>query len=289
MHPEKSSFWTVRRTSPRIDLAFYVVAATSAVTMAWILRSHGLALAGMALLGLHCLEDLILFLRRHAANLRSNTWVEPPLEIANQTRPRSRVILVLLLLALGLCGCAPSIPRDYAMQEGDLLFQSLPHAPLVDAIEGVSLSPFSHCGLLARSEGNWVVIEAIGPVRETPLTEWIGRGRGTRFSAYRLNPTLAPQIPAIIKTARTYLGRPYDVHYKFDDERIYCSELIYKSVKATTGQGLGRVEKLGDLNWKPHEAFIRSIEGYVPLEREMITPQALSEAPELTQVYGPRP
>ncbi len=45
------------------------------------------------------------------------------------------------------------------------------------------------------------------------------------------------------------------------------------------------MERLGELNWQPHEAFIRSIEGYVPKDREMITPQSLSEAKELAHVY----
>ena len=57
-------------------------------------------------------------------------------------------------------------------------------------------------------------------------------------------------------------------------------------MKAATGVALGEVERLGDLNWQPHEAFIRSIEGYVPKDREMITPQSLSEAKELAQVFA---
>ena len=89
-----------------------------------------------------------------------------------------------------------------------------------------------------------------------------------------------------LSAARYYLGRPYDKHYDFDDERIYCSELVFKAVRTATGVSLGKVQRLGDLNWQPHEAFIRSIEGYVPKDREMITPRALSEAPELTQVFA---
>ncbi|MBK8477907.1 MAG: hypothetical protein IPL39_16855 [Opitutaceae bacterium] len=79
------------------------------------------------------------------------------------------------------------------------------------------------------------------------------------------------------------------IHYSFDDKRIYCSELIFKAVKTVTGRQLGKVERLGDLNWEPHEAFIRSIEGIIPKDREMITPQALSAAKELTLVYTKDP
>jgi hypothetical protein len=55
-------------------------------------------------------------------------------------------------------------------REGDVVFQSLPHGDLVDAIEGISQSPFSHCGVVVRgADGGWRVIEAIGDVHETPL------------------------------------------------------------------------------------------------------------------------
>ena len=60
-------------------------------------------------------------------------------------------------------------------------------------------------------------------------------------------------------------------------------------MRDATGLSLGKVQKLGDLNWQPHEAFIRSLEKYVPKNREMITPQALAEAKELTLVYSRDP
>ncbi len=198
---------------------------------------------------------------------------------------RPTIASAFLALLVLLAGCS-AVPREYAVQEGDILFQSLPHGALVDAIEGVTVSIYSHCGIVARKDGAWFVLEAIGPVKETPLDDWIRRGRGSYFDAFRLKPDLQPKIPAILTAARAYLGRPYDNHYDFDDERIYCSELVFKAVRTATGVSLGKVERLGDLNWQPHEAFIRSIEGYVPKDREMITPRALSEAPELTQVFS---
>ncbi len=50
----------------------------------------------------------------------------------------------------------------YAPREGDVVFQSLPHGDLVDAIEGITHSPYSHCGVVLRdAKGQWVVIESI--------------------------------------------------------------------------------------------------------------------------------
>jgi hypothetical protein len=190
--------------------------------------------------------------------------------------------LLLLLLA---CGCA-SVPDDYSMREGDIVFQSVPRNPLVVAIEGMTKSTYSHCGLVAKRNGAWVVIEAIGPVVETPLRSWIARGRGHHFAAYRLEPSFERSIPTIIASARKYLGRPYDIHFEFDEEKIYCSELVFKAVRMATGCSLGRIDRVGELDWRPHEKFIRTIEAEVPLDRELITPVAISRAKELTKVYA---
>lgn len=190
---------------------------------------------------------------------------------------------------------APSSPSSsstasaatYEPQVGDILFQSLPHAPLVDVIEAVTQSPYSHCGIVDRfNDKRFLVVEAIGPTVETELPEWLARGRNGGFVVYRLDPKYADKLPAVLASARKHMGKPYDVHYDLDDAKIYCSELIFKAFRDATGEQLGTIRKLGDLNWKPNEAFIRYIEsGGLPLEREMITPKDLAEAKQLREVY----
>jgi hypothetical protein len=178
----------------------------------------------------------------------------------------------------------------YQPLEGDILFQSLPHSPLVDAIEGVTASPYSHCGIVAKEKGRWVVYEAFHNVEATPLKQFLFRGRDLRFAVYRLKGEFQQYVPAIIANAKTYLGRPYDVRYRMDDERIYCSELIYKAYRDSSGQQLGELVRLGDLNWKPFAKTIEHFEnGPVPTDREMITPRDLSEAKQLELVFTSGP
>ena len=181
-----------------------------------------------------------------------------------------------IFVVIALTACDVPLPRLaespgktlYSPQEGDIVFQSLPHSPLVAAIEGVSGSPLSHCGVVTKSGSGWAVLEAIGPVQETALHEWIARGRSSHFAAFRILPPYDAAISLFLSSARTYLGRPYDVLYELDDEKIYCSELLYKAF------------------WQPHEEFIKQTTGgAVPLERIIITPVALSEAPELRKIY----
>lgn len=190
--------------------------------------------------------------------------------------------LGLIFLAAGATGA------DYAPREGDVVFQSLTGSPLKELIEGATESKFSHCGMVVRREGRWMVIEAVGPVREIALPDWISHGVKGDFAAFRLDPTYDAQIPAIIAEARTFLGRPYDFRYRFDDEKIYCSELVFKAFLNVTGEMLGRVRKACELKWEPYKEFIVELEGGpVPLDRELITPRDLSEVWQLRLVFRP--
>ena len=143
---------------------------------------------------------------------------------------KSRSFFALgLLLACCTVGLRGAAEETYQPKEGDVVFESLPHNALIDTIEGSTGSPFSHCGILHQTGGAWVVIEAIGPVKETPLAAWIAQGRDGHLSAFRPKSAYASKIGAFITAAQGYVGRPYDIHYSMDDEAIYCSELIYKA------------------------------------------------------------
>lgn len=197
--------------------------------------------------------------------------------------------LLAVLLAIVLFVYVPAALHyaRYAPQEGDFIFQSLPRAELVRAIEGISGSKYSHVGLVVRKDGGWYVREAAAHVADTPLFIWIARGRGGDIDVYRLQGPAAANIPAFVAASARYLGRPYDYRYSMDDAAIYCSELLYKAYYDATGVRLGKLRKLGDLNWRPYVSTIEQYEGGpVPLGRDMITPYELSRAGELAQVLS---
>ena len=113
------------------------------------------------------------------------------------TQARRRWVWVLVALTLGLSLLwagysgwnAWSAYAGYLKYEpavGDVVFQSLPPGPVVWAIEGVTRSSYSHCGIVAKRDGQWIVYEALGKVRVTPLKEFLFRGRGGGFVVYRL-------------------------------------------------------------------------------------------------------
>lgn len=176
----------------------------------------------------------------------------------------------------------------YHPREGDVVLQSLPRGELVDAIEGVTGSRWSHCGIILYEHHTWWVAESIGRVRKTFLPLWIIRGRGGSFEALRPREQLA-DIAALHTALDHYMGRPYDFHYASGDNEIYCSELVFDVFRDAFGLQVGDWQRLQDLNWQPYERFIRwSEEGTVPLERKIITPISLTRSRDLVQVF-PRP
>ncbi len=196
------------------------------------------------------------------------------------------ILAILISVVLAFRGDQFAVYYMSDKKAGDILFQSLPHGGLVDAIEAVTNSDWSHCGILVQCDGRWFVAEAIGQVRYTPLYLWVLRGRGSRVDACRVK-TLKPENESqIISGVEKLLGTPYDFSYAPDDSEIYCSELVFKVYDRQLGIKIGEWEKLGDLNWLPMEKFIRSMEsGRLPLDRLMITPIGLTRSPNVIRVF----
>jgi hypothetical protein len=140
---------------------------------------------------------------------------------------------------------------------------------------------------LRNDKNQWVVIESIFNVHETPLFLWMLRGRGAHFAAYRLDAQHAPLVPEFKKDLRAYRGHPYDFNYDMtNDQAVYCSDLVYLAFAKASGEKMGKLEKLGDLDWKPFEHFIQSEQdGKLPLDRVMITPASLAAAPQLHEAF----
>lgn len=196
---------------------------------------------------------------------------------------------LLLLLFAGACNNGGSTQgrTPFVYHEGDIIFQSLPRNPLVRAIEGTTKSDWSHCGVIMKERGEWVVYEALGTVRRTPLAEWIRRGRsGGKFEVCRLKSDIVFDVEKLRRGLQPFLGKAYDFHYAPDDSEIYCSELVYKAYERSQDIKIGTWQALGALDWKPFESFILTIEPSVPLERMMITPVALTRSGLVERVHA---
>ncbi len=227
-----------------------------------------------------------------------NIIVTAPPASRSPRRPRHTFrliagILGALLLIFGVLWSVAYLPgyvayRNYTPQEGDVIFQSLPSSKLVRAIEGATLSPYSHCGIVAKEKGSWVVHEAYGAVGSTPLRTCLLRGRNEAFAVYRWRPEFQQHVQPMLEQVRSYHGRPYDVRYRLNDQAsaIYCSELIYLAYRHVSHEPVGKLVTLGELRWQPYIDLIEQLErAPPPLDRELITPRDLAAAEQLELVY----
>lgn len=145
--------------------------------------------------------------------------------------------------------------------------------------------------MLVHEKGEWMVFEAVQPVRLTPLHTWIKRGQGGHLVIKRLKDVerFLPEATLIKMrvVGKRYLGKPYDLTFEWDDRRIYCSELVWKVYKEGADIELGSLQHLKDLDLshptvqkKMQERFGKK----VPMDEPVISPQAIFECPLLTTV-----
>ena len=162
-----------------------------------------------------------------------------------------KAIILGLILSCGLAaligfGAATSKQTPPEFRDGDLIFQQTTGRQSA-AVLAATASPFTHMGIVRLRGGTPVVVEAIGPVQETPLEDFIGRGDGRRFALYRLRDLPPEAAVAMFRAAERYYGRPYDILFRPGDDAFYCSELP-RLAFAAAGIDLGREQQLRDLN-----------------------------------------
>ena len=76
---------------------------------------------------------------------------------------------IAFVLLIAFLGCNKN---DSRLQDGDLVFHSS-HSSQSQAIELATKSKFSHMGIVLTLNNRQMVYEAVGPVKYTPLREWI--------------------------------------------------------------------------------------------------------------------
>jgi hypothetical protein len=147
-------------------------------------------------------------------------------------------------------------------------------------------------GIVYLRDGKPFIFEAVQPVKLTPLSDWIARGEGGRFVAKRLRSAqsvLKPKtLRKMVAVGEGFLGRDYDLYFEWSDDRIYCSELVWKVFDRGAGIDIGKLQTMGDFNLsnpvvkeKLHERFGEN----VPIMETVISPAAMFASPLLKTVY----
>jgi hypothetical protein len=176
------------------------------------------------------------------------------------------------------------------VHDGDLIFQTSRSAQS-HAVQQATGSPYSHMGLVFVRDGEPYVLEASATVRYTPLARWIMGGVGHHFVVKRLIDadrilTLAA-MDKVKQSAATFVGHPYDLTFEWSDERIYCSELVWKIYDRSLGIQIGTLQQIKDFNLSDPVVAALMKQRYgaaVPLAETVISPVAMFNSPLLAEV-----
>lgn len=174
-----------------------------------------------------------------------------------------------------------------ALRDGDIIFHTSRSSQSA-AIQRATKSPWSHMGIVVFRDGKPFVFEAIATVRYTPLDRWTARGDGGRHVVKRLKSGLTPaQSRRLRESAAGFAGKPYDLYFEWSDERIYCSELVWKMYHQSLGIDIGARQKLREFDLGDPAVKAKMRERYgtrVPLEEPVISPAAMFDSPLLQTV-----
>lgn len=178
------------------------------------------------------------------------------------------------------------------IQDGDIIFQNSKSSQS-KAIELATKSKYTHMGIIfKKSDGKYYVYEAVQPVKFTPLKKWIERGNGSHFVIKRLNqPITILNKKNLKQEALKYLGKNYDIYFEFSDEKMYCSELVWKIYKNTLNIEIGKIKKLKDFDLssdKVKSLMQKRYKNHIPYNENVISPQDIYESKNLEFVTAGR-
>ena len=175
-------------------------------------------------------------------------------------------------------------------KNGDIIFQTSLSSQS-KAIQLATHSTYSHCGLIYKEGADYFVFEAVQPVKRTPLNVWIARGKDAHFVVKRLKNADVILSPTVLQKMKnvgeTFMGKNYDVTFEWSDDKIYCSELIWKVYQRGAGIEVSKLEKLRDFNLTNEAVQKKMKERYgntIPMEETVISPVAIFDSALLETV-----
>ncbi|MFB3387170.1 YiiX family permuted papain-like enzyme [Flavobacterium sp. LAR06] len=176
------------------------------------------------------------------------------------------------------------------IHDGDLIFQTS-ESKQCEAVRIATNSKFSHCGIIFFVNGGQFVLEAVQPVKITPLEQWISHGKEHKYVVKRLKNAETILTEETLDKMKIYgkqlLGKEYDAYFEWTDTRIYCSELVWKIYKNGAGIELSKLKQLKDFNLTDERVQKILKERYgndVPLKEKVVAPSDLVDSDLLKTV-----
>lgn len=161
---------------------------------------------------------------------------------------------------------------------GDIIFHTSKSTQSI-VIQKATRSVYSHMGMIVHKNHQFYVLEAIQPVKYTPLKQWIQRGVKQAYVVKRYHKPLSEQQQQrLVQSAEKHLAKPYDLYFGWGDDAIYCSEIVWKAYHEALNIRLAPLQTLQqfDLSAPQVKNLMKQRYGTkVPLNETVIAPEAI--------------
>jgi len=197
---------------------------------------------------------------------------------------KTRLFLILLIGILVIGSLWAYKPNAVEIKDGDIIFQTS-KSDQSKPIQIATKSIYSHCGIIYKKGNDLLVYEAVGPVKLTPLKQWIARGKNNSYVIKRLKngeKLITPDVLSKMKKVGDQLkGKPYDTTFEWSDNKIYCSELVWKIYQRGAGIEIGKLQRLKEFDLS--NAIVKAImkkryRGKIPTDEIVISPSSLFDS-----------
>lgn len=192
------------------------------------------------------------------------------------------ILIFILLFSCFIC------EANYQPKDGDIIFQSS-QSSQSKAVEQATNSPYSHMGIIFIKNGKPYVFEAGSKVAYTPLTSFIERGKNRYYVIKRLKDhNLSVKETNKLKlVAKTFENKPYNIWFGWNDNYIYCSELVWKIYNRALKLEIGQLQNIKDFNLSSALVKQKLKARYgdkIPFQETVISPVAMFNSPLLITV-----
>ena len=167
------------------------------------------------------------------------------------------------------------------IKNGDIIFQTSKSSQS-KAIQLATKSKYSHMGIIYKIDNEFFVFEAVQPVKLTPLKTWIKRGENSYYVIKRLKNAdeilTKDALSKLKKIGESFRGKPYDIYFEWSDEKIYCSELVWKMYKEAINIEIGKLQNLSEFDLENKIVRNKLSERYgndIPLMEKVISPGSM--------------
>jgi hypothetical protein len=200
--------------------------------------------------------------------------------------------LILTLLCISITSITPEKPNSVfsKLQEGDIIF----HESLSEQAKAIKLatkSRYSHVGIIFKYKDELKVLEAIQPVKITELESFVKRGVNQHFVIKRIKNSedllTKDKIRMMKEYGNSFIGKNYDLYFQWSNEKIYCTELVWKIYHKILNLELGELKTLEDFNLT--DPIVKKIMkarygSKIPLKEPVISPSDMFDSQILEEI-----